>query len=47
MNLESVLFELCSAHGVSGSESAVFEVVKKHLKTETHVTGSSLTASAL
>lgn len=42
MNLESVLFELCSAHGVSGSESAVFEVVKKHLKTETHVTGSSL-----
>lgn len=42
MNLESVLFELCSAHGVSGSESAVFEVIKKHLKTETHVTGSNL-----
>lgn len=42
MNLESLLFELCPAHGVSGSESAVFEVVKKHLKTETHVTGGSL-----
>ncbi len=32
MNLRSVLFELCAAHGVSGGEAAVHHVVERHLK---------------
>lgn len=44
MNLESVIFELCSAFGVSGSESKVFDVIKKHLGAETHTIGESLYA---
>ncbi len=41
MELKQIIFDLCSAHGVSGSEDEVFEVIKLHLGNTADISADS------